>query len=144
MFVEPQHPAFPSQRMQNGFVLEICVESVDHAVAAERGGANRIELCGDLSSGGVTPSAGFMQTVRRHVCIPIHVMIRPRAGDFCYSDHELEIMRNDVKAAKRFGMDGVVLGILQGSLSFAKRSNTRSISNFTTSSIWDVPIRFLP
>lgn len=101
--------------MQNGFVLEICVESVDHAVAAERGGANRIELCGDLSSGGVTPSAGFMQTVRRHVCIPIHVMIRPRAGDFCYSDHELEIMRNDVKAAKRFGMDGVVLGILQGS-----------------------------
>ena len=98
--------------MPNRFVLEICVESVDHAVAAERGGADRIELCSDLSSGGITPSAGFMQTARRHVRVPIHVLIRPRAGDFCYSDHELEIMRDDIQAAKQFGMDGVVLGIL--------------------------------
>jgi len=101
--------------MQNGFVLEICVESVDHAVAAARGGAHRIELCSDLSSGGITPSAGLMQTARRHVSVPIHVLIRPRAGDFCYSDHELEIMRNDIHAAKQFGMDGIVLGILHES-----------------------------
>jgi copper homeostasis protein len=99
--------------MSNRVVLEICVESVDHAVAAERGGAHRIELCSDLSSGGITPSAGLMQTARRQVRIPIHVLIRPRPGDFCYSDSELEIMRNDVLAAKQFGMDGVVLGILQ-------------------------------
>ena len=99
--------------MPNHFVLEICVESVEHAVAAERGGAHRIELCSDLPSGGITPSAGLMQTVRRHVSVPIHVLIRPRAGDFCYSDHELEIMRDDIGAAKRFGMDGVVLGILR-------------------------------
>jgi copper homeostasis protein len=94
-------------------VLEICVESVDHAIAAERGGAHRIELCSDLSSGGITPSAGFMQTARRQVRIPIHILIRPRPGDFCYSDHEIQIMRNDILAARQFGMDGVVLGILR-------------------------------
>ena len=99
--------------MPNRLVLEICVESVDHAVAAERGGAHRIELCTDLASGGITPSSELMQTVRQQVRIPIHVLIRPRAGDFCYSDSELEIMRNDIRAAKQLGMDGVVLGILQ-------------------------------
>jgi copper homeostasis protein len=98
--------------MSNRFVLEICVESVDHAVAAERGGADRIELCSDLSSGGITPSAGLMQTARRHVSVPIHVLIRPRAGDFCYSDHELETMRDDIHAAKQVGIDGLVLGLL--------------------------------
>jgi copper homeostasis protein len=98
--------------MSNRCVLEICVESVDHAVAAERGGADRIELCSDLSSGGITPSAGLMQTARRHVNVPIHVLIRPRAGDFCYSDRELETMRADIHAAKQVGMDGLVLGIL--------------------------------
>jgi copper homeostasis protein len=98
--------------MSNRFVLEICVESVDHAVAAERGGAHRIELCSDLSSGGITPSAGLMQTARRHVSVPIHILIRPRSGDFCYSDHELETMRDDIQAAKQIGMDGLVLGIL--------------------------------
>jgi copper homeostasis protein len=98
--------------MPNRLVLEICVESVDHAVAAELGGAHRIELCSDLSSGGITPSAGLMQTARRHVGFPIHVLIRPRPGDFCYSDREVEIMRDDIQAAKEFGMDGVVLGVL--------------------------------
>jgi copper homeostasis protein len=98
--------------MSNRCVLEICVQSVDHAVAAERGGAHRIELCSDLPSGGITPSAGLMQTTRRQVSIPIHVLIRPRPGDFCYSDRELEIMRHDILAAKQFRMDGVVLGVL--------------------------------
>jgi copper homeostasis protein len=56
-----------------------------------------------------------MQAARRHLKVPIHVLIRPRAGDFCYSGHELEVMRNDIHAARRFGMDGVVLGILQES-----------------------------
>jgi copper homeostasis protein len=103
--------------MPHQLVLEICVESVDLAVAAERGGAQRIEICSDLPSGGTTPSAALMQAVRRSVRFPIHVLIRPRAGDFCYSDPELEIMRHEIQAAKRFGMDGVVLGIL--------RENTR-------------------
>ncbi len=99
--------------MPNRLVLEICVESVDHAVAAERGGAHRIELCTDLSSGGITPSAALMQAARHQLQIPIHVLIRPRAGDFYYSDSEFEIMRSDIDAAKKLGMDGVVLGILQ-------------------------------
>lgn len=89
------------------------MESVDLAVAAERGGAHRLELCADLWSGGVTPSAALMQTVRRQVRIPVHVLIRPRAGDFCYSEDELEIMRNDILAVKQLGMDGVVLGLLR-------------------------------
>jgi copper homeostasis protein len=101
--------------MANRLVLEVCVESLDHAAAAERGGAHRIELCTDLSCGGITPSPALMQTARRQLRIPIHVLIRPRAGDFCYSDAEFEVMRNDILAAKQFGMDGVVLGILQSS-----------------------------
>jgi copper homeostasis protein len=99
--------------MPNRLVLEICVESVDHAIAAERGGAHRIELCTDLPSGGTTPSAGLMQIARRHVKVPIHVLIRPRAGDFCYSGYEFETMREDVRAAKETGMNGIVLGILR-------------------------------
>jgi copper homeostasis protein len=98
--------------MPNRPVLEVCVESLDHAAAAERGGAHRIELCSDLSCGGITPSAALMQTARRQLRIPIYVLIRPRAGDFCYSDAKFEIMRNEIVAAKQFGMDGVVLGIL--------------------------------
>jgi copper homeostasis protein len=99
--------------MPKPFCLEICVESVERARAAERGRADRIELCSDLRSGGITPSAGFMQTVRRHVSLPIHALIRPRAGDFCYSAQEFEIMRDDIEAARGFGMDGIVLGILR-------------------------------
>ena len=99
--------------MKNPVVLEICVESVESAIAAEGGGAQRIELCADLAGGGTTPSAGLMQCVREHARLPVHVMIRPRPGDFCYSDYELEIMRNDIQVAKQRKMDGVVLGILR-------------------------------
>jgi copper homeostasis protein len=98
--------------MPSRVCLEVCVESVEHARAAERGGADRIELCTNLSTGGITPSFGFMQTVRRHLQIPIHALIRPHSRDFCYSDHEFEIMRDDILAAKESGMNGVVLGIL--------------------------------
>ena len=109
----PNLPVISEFQFMSTCVLEICVESVDHAVAAERGGADRIELCSDLPSGGITPSAGFMQTARRQVRIPIHMLIRPRPGDFCYSDHEFQIMRDDILAARQSGMDGVVLGILR-------------------------------
>jgi copper homeostasis protein len=98
--------------MQNGFVLEVCVESLDCAQASERGGAQRIELCSNLSIGGTTPSAGTMRTARKDVGIPIHVLIRPRGGDFVYSDPEFEIMKRDICIVKELGMDGIVLGVL--------------------------------
>jgi copper homeostasis protein len=98
--------------MPSRVVLEICVESTDRAIAAERGGAHRIELCSDLSCGGLTPSAGLIDATRQQVRIPIHVLIRPRAGDFCYSSPEFEIVARDIRAAKDLRVDGIVLGIL--------------------------------
>jgi copper homeostasis protein len=98
--------------MQNSLALEVCVESIDHAVAAERGGAHRIELCSDLASGGITPSAGLIEAARQHVRLPIHLLIRPRAGDFRYSDYEFEIIERDIRSAKLLRMDGIVLGLL--------------------------------
>ena len=101
-----------SQPISDRIVLEVCVESVDHAVSAERGGAHRIELCSDLSVGGITPSSGLMKIARKHVGIPIFVLIRPRPGNFFYSKIELETMAGDIQAAKQLGMDGIVLGLL--------------------------------
>jgi copper homeostasis protein len=94
-------------------MLEISVETVEAAVAAERGGANRIELCGDLSVGGLTPSADLMGAVREQLHIPIFAMIRPRGGDFVYSTAEFVAMKSSIGSAKKLRMDGVVLGILQ-------------------------------
>jgi len=93
-------------------LIEVCVDSLASAAAAERGGAQRIELCSDLIEGGITPSLGLLQTVRAGISVPLHVIIRPRGGDFCYSEEEFDIMRRDVEIAKRAGADGVVLGIL--------------------------------
>lgn len=81
-------------------------------MAAERGGAQRIELCGGLLDGGVTPSAGLIELVRSRTSLALHVMIRPRGGDFYYSPDEFEIMRRDILVAKKLGADGVVFGIL--------------------------------
>jgi copper homeostasis protein len=94
------------------FRLEISVESVEAAQAAERGGADRIELCGNLSAGGVTPSAELMSVARSRIRIPIFTMIRPRDGDFLYSAGEFATMQKEIETAKESGMNGVVLGIL--------------------------------
>lgn len=95
-------------------ILEICVESVERATAAERGGADRIELCSDLSSGGVTPDDRLVRAARKAVRIPIHVLIRPRSGDFVYSSSEFERMKREILVAKELGMNGIVLGLLDG------------------------------
>jgi copper homeostasis protein len=93
-------------------LLEICAVSLDYAVAAQLAGANRIELCRDLACGGVTPSTRLMESARKQLRIPIHVLIRPRPGNFFYSTGEFRTMRKDIQNAKRLAMDGFVVGLL--------------------------------
>ena len=93
--------------------IEACVNSVESAIEAEVGGANRVELCDNLYEGGTTPSLGGIEAARQKLRIDLNVMIRPRGGDFLYSDLELEIMKANVRAARAAGADGVVFGILE-------------------------------
>lgn len=98
--------------MTEQVLIEVCVDSVESAVAAEQGGARRVELCSNLLDGGVTPSSGLIAAVRSRISIGLQVMIRPRGGDFDYSKDEYQIMQRDIVTAKELGADGVVLGIL--------------------------------
>lgn len=93
--------------------LEICIDSAHAAIAAEQGGAGRVELCDNLAEGGTTPSAGMIALTRQHISIGLHVLIRPRRGDFLYSELEFEIMKYDIEVAKNLGADGVVIGVLK-------------------------------
>jgi copper homeostasis protein len=92
--------------------VEICVDSAAGAFAAQRGGADRVELCDNLLEGGTTPSAGSIKVARRGLKIGLQVIIRPRGGDFLYTDQEMAVMREDIQAAKDLGADGVVIGCL--------------------------------
>lgn len=92
--------------------LEICVESVASARAAARGGADRVELCANLPEGGTTPSLGMIRAVRRVFPGGLMALIRPRGSDFDYDEDELEVMVDDIRAARVAGADGVVIGCL--------------------------------
>ena len=94
-------------------ILEVCVDSVESAVHAEKGGATRLELCADLIIGGTSPDEDLFLMVRERVNIPIRVLLRPRFGDFLYSADEFELLRRQVKRFAGLGADGVVIGVLQ-------------------------------
>lgn len=94
-------------------IVEACVDSVESALAAERGGARRLELCDALFDGGTTPSAGMIAACRDRVSIPLFVIIRPRGGGFVYSEPEFDVVRRDIAVARDLGADGVVIGALR-------------------------------
>ncbi|MFO0898999.1 MAG: copper homeostasis protein CutC [Pirellulales bacterium] len=93
-------------------LVEICCDTLTSALAAAAGGADRIELCGPLDAGGTTPSFGLIDAVCREVSIPVHVLVRPRSGDFSYSPGELRVMALDARYAQKLGASGVVTGAL--------------------------------
>ncbi len=99
--------------MTNSFLLEITVESVDAALAAERGGADRIELCAELHTGGLTPSSELMRVTRNALRIPIFAMIRPRPETSSTPTDEIAVMKSQITNAHNLGMDGIVLGALR-------------------------------
>lgn len=92
--------------------LEICANSYQSAFNAQKAGADRIELCSELSVGGITPSYGVLKKVAEEISIPVHVLIRPRSGDFNYTDDEFEIMKSNINICKEFGFQGIVSGVL--------------------------------
>ncbi len=96
-------------------LIEAAVESLDDALAAVDGGADRLELCANLDDGGTTPSESLIADVVARVAVPVFVMIRPRGGSFVYSTAELEAMRRDIDRARELDVDGFVFGVLNGS-----------------------------
>ena len=116
--------------LQN-YILEVCVDSVKSAIQAQQGGADRLELCSNLIIGGTTPSIHLYNEVRKHTTVPIRVLIRPRFGDFLYSNYEFEIMKNEVMMYRKAKIDGIVIGCLQadGMLDMNRMANLITIAN---------------
>ena len=97
----------------NDYILEVCVDSAESALAAAKGGASRLELCQNLVIGGTTPGSKLFEVIRRQTTIPIHALIRPRFGDFCYTPYELEEIREEVAMYRELGAEGVEVGVLK-------------------------------
>ena len=94
-------------------LIEICAASLASALAAQEGGADRIELCAGIELGGITPSPALLKAARRRVHLPIAVLVRPRGGDFFHSDLEFELIKEDILFCKNEGIDAVVVGVLK-------------------------------
>lgn len=97
---------------RTGFRIEICANSVESCIAAEEGGADRVELCASIPEGGTTPSYGTISLARDSIKIGLNVIIRPRGGDFLYAPRELDEMERDIEMCRRIGVDGLVFGVL--------------------------------
>jgi copper homeostasis protein len=110
-------------------IKEVCVETFEEAVLAEQRGANRIELCSDLANDGLTPSPELMQKTCSTLKIPVMVMIRPRAGNFVYSEEEIIQMKSEIDEAKKVGAAGVVFGLLTPENEIEEK-NTRLLAEY--------------
>jgi len=106
-------------------IKEVCVDSLDDAINAEKNGANRIELCGRLDLDGLTPSKDLIKSAFSILKIPIRVMIRPKHPSFVYSDDEISTMIDDIKFCKNLGLDGVVFGCLDEEYNFEMKQINR-------------------
>ena len=93
-------------------VLEVCTDSIESAIAAKKGGADRIELCSNLIIGGTTPDTKMYRIIQNEAGIPARILIRPRFGDFCYSKYEKELILEQIQAFREEGAQGVVIGAL--------------------------------
>ena len=105
-------------------IIEVCVDSVESAIVAQSAGAHRVEFCDNLTEGGTTPSYGQLKIAREFLNIKLYVIIRPRGGNFLYSDIEFNIMREDIRKCGEIGCDGVVIGILCADGSIDKKRTT--------------------
>ncbi len=96
----------------DGYILECCVDSVESALAAAEGGADRLELCAGLVIGGITPGIALFEQIKRYTGIPVRVLLRPRFGDFLYTEHEFEILKREAELFGKAGAEGIVIGCL--------------------------------
>jgi copper homeostasis protein len=112
-------------------LIEICAYSTDSALTAQSAGADRVELCANPLEGGTTPSHGAIEFARASLDIKLHVIIRPRGGDFLYSDADFAVMRSDVEFCKRTGADGIVIGLLlsNGSVDMARTAELTALAH---------------
>ena len=119
------------------YTFEVCANSVESCLAAQEGGAQRVELCAGIPEGGTTPSYGEIKTARRMLDIRLHVIIRPRGGDFLYSPIEAETMLEDIRTARKAGADGLVFGCLtpEGNIDLALMQKLMEASG-------DTPVTF--
>ena len=102
-------------------LLECCVDSVESAVYAANGGADRLELCAGLVIGGITPTGALYKEIRKYTDIPIHALLRPRFGDFCYSEYEVSVIEEEIFRFKDLGVNGVVIGAASSRWKFGQK-----------------------
>ena len=108
-------------------LLEIAVFNIQSALMAAEAGANRLELCENPTDGGTTPSYGFLKTVKEKISIPVFPIIRPRGGDFLYSEEEFEVMKKDLLLCKQLGFEGAVIGLLNADGTIDKKRTTELV-----------------
>ena len=115
--------------MEKKCLFEVCANGVESCLAAQEGGADRVELCAGIPEGGTTPSYGEIKVARRLLTSTrLHVIIRPRGGDFLYTPLEVERMEEDIRMCKQLGVDGVVIGCLNADGSLDMESNRRLVA----------------